>query len=178
MPRRGRARVVHTLFVQSATSLRHKSTWNRRTFLLLLLAFVRIAALATDLLGDPSCPCLENLDEYPISAEEQQRVEDDLKVNPSTYGARCEAHDAPTPYCTTEFRCNDIFPQRFSCDRSWCDRSWCWVDPTNCKLLNRRSEYLPQSGRYFSYSTCGAMDYFTRDNRVASLENQILKVGL
>jgi hypothetical protein len=146
---------------------------------LLALTFAlpgRDAAQQVSDFGYPSCPCLPNLTDFAIDpSEDLEGLYADLgtSLDTSAYGVGCGAHDLPTLQCT-DSTCNDTLP---NCDKSWCERSWCWVDPTNCKLLNRRSDYFLKSGRFYSYATCGDMDAFTRENRVSSLTGITLEVA-
>jgi hypothetical protein len=132
--------------------------------------------------GDPYCPCLKTLAHFPLSntVEEREELYESLgrSFNASSYGVGCGMHDVLTPQCRP-VGCSNIFPIPLDCDRSWCERSWCWVDPTNCDLLNRRSDQtlFRKAGRYYSYATCGDMDSFTKDTRVAALVGTTLKVG-
>jgi len=122
--------------------------------------------------GHPSCPCLDNLDAFPIdSSELTGKLYEDLgdSFNKEEYGVGCKTHDKTTPQCM-DGHCSSAV-----CDQSWCNRSWCFVDPTNCTFLNRRSERFQR--RFHSYATCGDMDFYTRENRAAALEGRTLKAG-
>jgi len=133
--------------------------------------------------GNKNCPCVRDLDtEFPIHPSElteelYQKLGDMYRADISKYGSGCRAHDISTPMCS-DIDCSMIFPQPPSCDKSWCKRPWCFVDPTNCDLLNRRSDVFSKSGRFYSYATCGGMDFFTKENRIAALEGRVLNVGL
>jgi hypothetical protein len=132
--------------------------------------------------GDPSCRCLNTLKDFPLSDSEAEREEVYASLgrsfNDSSYGVGCGMHDAPTPQCTP-YECSNAFPTPLDCDRSWCERSWCWVSPEHCDLWSRRSDNIlfGKAGRYYSYATCGDMDSFTKDTRVAALGGTTLKVG-
>lgn len=134
--------------------------------------------------GDPSCPCLLSPETglHPIKPVD---VTEDLISqlgNQSvfeTYGIGCAAHDENTPHCTTD-ECAigpNYLPAPIDCDRSYCSRQFCWVDPLNCRLLNRRSVYFSQSGRHYSYATCHDMDSFSDQYLLSSLEGKSFKVG-
>jgi hypothetical protein len=146
---------------------------------LLAFAFVLPGRGAAQQVSDfeyPSCPCLTNLTDFAIDpSEDLEGLYEELgtDLNTSTYGVGCGLHDLHSPQCTGS-KCNDTLA---NCGTSWCERSWCWVDPTNCKLLNRRSDYFSKSGRFYSYATCGDMDAFTREKRLSSLTGVALKVA-
>jgi len=142
------------------------------TLLVVLLANgSAIFAMLLDV-GHPLCPCLDNLDRFPIdSSELTEKLYEDLgsPFNMEEYGIGCKPHNVSTPQCMDR-HCSSMF-----CDKSWCNRSWCFVDPTNCTFLNRRSNRFQQ--RFYSYATCGDMDFYTRENRAAALEGRTLKAG-
>jgi len=145
--------------------------------------FIENRAMMLDIFGSPSCPCVKNLDkEFPIHPSDTtealyQNLGDIYRANISSYGLGCKTHDKGTPMCH-ETDLSMIFPPPSSYDKSWCGRPWCFVDPTNCALLNRRSNTFSKSGRFYSYATCGAMDFFTKENRIAALEGRVLNVGM
>ena len=93
----------------------------------------------------------------------------------TTYGLNCAPHDVTTQQCMNAPECGSVIPVPPDCDKSWCRRSFCYVDPNNCNLLNRPSEYFQD--RYFSYATCGNMDSFTYKKRIKSLNGKTFQVG-
>jgi hypothetical protein len=145
------------------------------TFLVILAVDITAANELRPIKGDPSCSCLESLDDT-----DEQKV-GDLSVNATrwstTYGLYCQTHDALTQNCLEQrIECGPtIYPRPLHCDQTWCRRSWCYVDPTNCSLLHRRSELSVH--RYYSYATCGDMDSFSRERRLAALEHKIIRVA-
>jgi hypothetical protein len=135
-------------------------------------------------MGDPSCPCISNLEELPPidpldrSPEVIELLGD--AINSTYYGIGCSAHSRDTPQCT-ESDCTvrkELVPAPLGCDLSWCNRQWCYVDPTNCTLLNKRSQSTPHSDRFYSYATCGDADAFTANTRFATLEGKVFRIGL
>jgi hypothetical protein len=76
---------------------------------------------------------------------------------PFGYGlGSCKRWDvAMEPYCS--FANGTALPAA----PSWCQERWCWVDPVSCDQADvAASAYFPNSGAYFSYSTCGASNTF------------------
>jgi len=104
--------------------------------------------------GKDSCPCvgIENLKGYYATQESFYHVQ-----RSSETGATCQAwDDGKHPKCREE-------PTP-----AWCKQSWCYVDPCNCHL-----DVLPKqtivgvdyqgTPAYWSYNTCGGMDFFSAD---------------
>ena len=132
--------------------------------------------------GNDACPCLTNDTITDVAAED---LTDTLlgllgSVNPYSYGIGCGTHDAETASCTDGSCAFDpnIAPQKESCDRAYCERSFCYVNPNTCSLLFRRSQFFPNSQRFYSYATCWDVDSFVSNSRIRSLENRTFKVGL
>jgi hypothetical protein len=131
--------------------------------------------------GLSDCPCLapEDVSIDLISDEDRNhefygKVTMDFKK----YGFGCATHDLSLPICTDGCPVgNTISPPPIDCDKSWCKRNWCWVDPGNCKMLNRRSNNFHSIDRFSSYATCWDMDSFTQDNRLGSLKGRYLRAG-
>ena len=92
------------------------------------------------------------------------------------YGSNnCMAHDLEV-----DSRClknnNDEPPPSF------CFETWCYVDPTRCKTSKHwyyKSDLLPDSGAFYSYSACNSTaDPWLDLHSTAALENITLKVLL
>jgi len=116
--------------------------------------------------GNPKCPCI-GLDRV------GGLVQADLGGGkmapyPADMGARCEEWD---------------LNKRDTCRGpdmpGWCRDAWYYVDPCHCDIAvaPKVSHYLPKSKYqgntiYFSYSTCGSTDQFTKDNHPTACVNQ------
>mmetsp|Transcript_50978 Transcript_50978/g.147104 ORF Transcript_50978/g.147104 Transcript_50978/m.147104 type:complete len:376 (+) Transcript_50978:92-1219(+) len=90
---------------------------------------------------------------------------------PAELGGSCKAwdHDAH-PMCLGENA------------PAWCHQRWCYVDPCSCDLSEppKVTMYLPEASStgmslYYSYETCGAKDYFTKDFSRDACVNQMSK---
>lgn len=106
------------------------------------------------LYGKDKCPCvgIDNLPGYYATQEDFYHVE-----RPVEAGATCEAWDeGKHPACRGSFP-----PQ-------WCSQSWCYVDPCNChievppKPTRAGISYQGQPA-YWSYKTCGGIDFYSAD---------------
>mmetsp|Transcript_29750 Transcript_29750/g.68499 ORF Transcript_29750/g.68499 Transcript_29750/m.68499 type:complete len:419 (+) Transcript_29750:105-1361(+) len=101
----------------------------------------------------------------------QVQVDGSFVDYPAEMGGTCQAWDqARHPSCKV---------QAGSEPPPWCGRSWCYVDPCSCHLevLPKVSLYLPDStfqGKpiYYSYSTCGDTDEWTKENHKDACVNQ------
>jgi hypothetical protein len=133
--------------------------------------------------GDPLCPCLPTLADYPVTESDIAVVTDALgpTMNYTQYGLGCVAHDDGTPQCAITPECGAALwtlPKPLYCDKSWCTRKFCYIDPTACQLTYHHSLVFPNSKRYFSYGTCGDADSFSRTSRLNTLDNIVLKIGI
>ena len=133
--------------------------------------------------GNEACPCLTNETVSDIRTEDLtvSLLESLGDVDPYTYGIGCGAYDAATHSCITGGLCTidpNLAPQPSSaCDQSYCGRNFCYIDPKNCSLLNRRSQFFPSSDRFYSYASCWDVDSFVSTVRIQSLSKKIFKVG-
>ena len=139
--------------------------------------------------GDPQCPCLSYEELEPASMVLVTDGTANNKgfdynatlgslIDPTRYGVGCHPHDAQTAACLdapNDDGCDSTMPPPANCDQAWCSRSFCYVDPDQCDLLHRPSHYFRH--RYYSYATCGFMDYWTASKRVNSLRGDTLRVA-
>mmetsp|Transcript_11479 Transcript_11479/g.25728 ORF Transcript_11479/g.25728 Transcript_11479/m.25728 type:complete len:818 (-) Transcript_11479:238-2691(-) len=155
--------------------------------------------------GDPRCPCLSAQQLEPTSVILSERKDGyhnkgfdynatiGSLMDPTSYGVGCRPHDAQTATCRngpsssggdgdgngedgSSSDCETTVPRPSNCDQEeWCSRSFCYVDPDECDLLHRPSLYYRH--RYYSYATCGFMDYWTASKRVESLRGDTLRVA-
>lgn len=115
---------------------------------------LRLKAIQETSYGKDPCPCvgIDNLKGYYATQENYYHVQ-----RPVEAGASCEAWDeGKHPAC------------RESLPPQWCAQSWCYVDPCNCKLPvtpKKSSAGVTYQGSpaYWSYNTCGGLDYYTRE---------------
>lgn len=142
--------------------------------------------------GDSLCPCLtfNSSDLNPIHPNDIAAKSNDpiISNDLDNFGIGCKPHDLPRSVCTADIpACNannnnnssseELIKTTAECDRSWCKRRWCYIDITNCRLLHKRSTTFPSSDRYYSYATCHDMDSYTKTNRIASLNQEKLRVS-
>ena len=137
--------------------------------------------------GDPTCPCLsaQELEDYFSTATRSGLLfhkgfdfNETLggAIDPAAYGVGCQPHDLNATACRSEACEASILPQaKCAENQQWCQRDFCFVDPDNCDLLHSPSLYYRH--RYYSYATCGFMDYWTASKRVESLRGDTLKVA-
>lgn len=137
--------------------------------------------------GDQSCPCLtltqlEDLFSsttrsgliYHKGFDFNETLGD--AIDPAKYGTGCKPHDLDAAVCQSEACDTSILPQEKCAEnQAWCQRSFCFVDPDNCDLLHKPSLYYRH--RYYSYATCGFMDFWTAGKRVESLRGDTLRVA-
>ena len=137
--------------------------------------------------GDPTCPCLsaQELEDFFSSATRSGLIyhkgfnfSETLggAIDPAAYGVGCQPHALNATVCQSE-ACEAFPLAQAKCaeNQQWCQRSFCFVDPDNCDLLHSPSLYYRH--RYYSYATCGFMDYWTASKRVESLRGDTLKVA-
>lgn len=133
--------------------------------------------------GHSLCPCIDIMP--PLLPEEIELLVTEVGVaNTSSYGVGCNSHDIGTTVCNDYEDCREV-PSFLpldtdppSCTQNWCSRNWCYIDPNNCdKLVKKFSDYLPESGLWYSYATCGELDSFTNTTRLNALRNQTFNVG-
>jgi hypothetical protein len=132
--------------------------------------------------GFSECPCIDQKHPTinPLNESDLDKAffGDVPTIDLSTYGFGCKAHDISIPTCLNGcLGSYNVLPPTIDCDVSWCYRKFCWVDPSNCRLLNRPSYFLPDSSRFYSYATCGDMDMFSQNKRLASLRGKVLRAG-
>lgn len=137
--------------------------------------------------GDPTCPCLsaQELEDYFSTTTRSGLIyhkgfnfSETLGggIDPAAYGVGCQPHDLNATACNSEACVDSTLPQaKCAENQQWCQRSFCFVDPDNCDLLHSPSLYYRH--RYYSYATCGFMDYWTASKRVESLRGDTLKVA-
>ena len=137
--------------------------------------------------GDPTCPCLsaQELEDFFSTATRSGLLyhkgfdfNETLggAIDPAAYGVGCQPHDLNATACRSEACDASILPQaKCAENQQWCQRDFCFVDPDNCDLLHSPSLYYRH--RYYSYATCGFMDYWTASKRVESLRGDTLKVA-
>ena len=137
--------------------------------------------------GDHSCPCLsaQKLEDLFSSATRSGLIyhkgfdfNETLgdAIDDAKYGIGCKPHDLDAAVCQSEACDTSILPQdKCAENQEWCQRSFCWVDPDNCDLLHKPSLYYRH--RYYSYATCGFMDFWTAGKRVESLRGDTLRVA-
>jgi hypothetical protein len=132
--------------------------------------------------GDPSCPCLSVGDVDPITyeniPESTVAILGRNRINLTSYGFGCAAHDLESAACADWNAC--MASNATDCNKQlrWCSQSSCFVDPDNCALLKTPSVYFPESDRHNSYATCGDVDIFTSAMIVSKLSGKNLKIGL
>jgi hypothetical protein len=97
-----------------------------------------------------NCPCL-SLDKL-SEGNANELFEFDPTLNITEYGVGCGTHDAYGDTCLLKRH-----------NGTWCDSEWCFVDPRNCELTHKPSVAISSSSRYYSYSACGYIDEYTRD---------------
>ena len=151
--------------------------------MLALLSALSLVLATTS--GSSRCPCGSIATLPPTVATELAAY--DATLNASIYGIGCAAHDAPRPACTSPATpggvCNGrVLPMPAECagvadeNLAFCPKAWCYVDPLNCDLTAHHSLATPSAGRYFSYSTCGAVDTLSSARRM--LKGKVLRAGV
>jgi hypothetical protein len=168
----------------------------RRAVLLTVLLFLLVIAwpahCAVSLqplyaTGSPDCPCIDPwaTDDpstaFAVHGNQTCLVTDWGQCYPTTYGSGgCTAHDASLPatafssgintQCENNTRPLEAF--------EWCRTPWCWVDPKTCHRPHYVTSYFANrtDRPSYSYQTCGYLNTYVPDHRVADLAGKTLRV--
>jgi len=108
--------------------------------------------------GNEQCPCINPFDSNSSDPCNTVRQSDGRCFSASFGAEGCKAYDAlETPECLDA----DEMPR-------WCSSKWCYVDVNNCNRTTWKSQFFPNNDLFYSYGTCGYIDYYSLSSRRAA----------
>ena len=134
--------------------------------LLLLAALLSAVPTTADDGGHASCACLsdEKVANFTFASAAIS-----AGAGAAGYGAGCAAHDEGvlSPDCTTDDDVQELY----------CASQWCYVDTATCDVEHSISTFS-NGATYYSYATCGYLDYWKRSLSAEQLAGTTLRAVL
>lgn len=134
-----------------------------KIYLVVLLLFLFPASTAAD--GHATCTCLSSpkVENFTFTSAATS-----VGAGSAGYGVGCAAHDDGVlgPDCTNE-----------DSEAAYCPSKWCYVDPAACAVEHSSSSFTKYV-RFYSYATCGYMDFWKSSLATEELEGASVRVAV